>query len=181
MRTRGAFIRLELASVGWALGAERGGPIRARNDVGILGVSGGSNPPLGSGHSREHSANPPSSASGGCQTGTILVPDIGVQTAEQPRPDIPLRDSDGRSARIHRSERRKTWRSPIYLHARVVTDRGEPPPETVEVRLDCGSKTIPWGFTDRKGHFSLQSFNNRSIRTIMSDASLTPSSLRSIA
>jgi len=61
--------------------------------------------------------------------------------------------------------------TPVYLHGRVVTDAGEPPPERVVVKLNCGARSTPQDYTDRKGRFSFQPGGNQSL--IFTDASVS--------
>ncbi len=61
--------------------------------------------------------------------------------------------------------------TPIYLHGRVVTDGGEPPPEPVVVRMNCGTRSTPQGYTDSKGHFSFQPGGNSAL--VLADASVS--------
>ena len=63
----------------------------------------------------------------------------------------------------------------IYLYGRVVTNAGEPPPEQVVIKLDCGTRSTPQDYTDKKGRFSFQPNGNQSV--IFTDASVSGGSL----
>ena len=45
---------------------------------------------------------------------------------------------------------------PIILVGRVIVEGGARPPEPVVIWIDCGSRSIPQAYTDRRGRFSFQ-------------------------
>lgn len=58
---------------------------------------------------------------------------------------------------------------PIFLSGKVILDDGNPPPESVVIERVCGSRITQEGYTDSKGHFSVELGRNR---TMFMDASL---------
>lgn len=79
--------------------------------------------------------------------------------------------SSSRDAGQNDSSQESDHHQPIYLYGRVVTDGGEPPPERVLVRMDCGSGSMPQDYTDAKGRFSFVPSSNQPLATI--DASIS--------
>ena len=57
---------------------------------------------------------------------------------------------------------------PIFLTGKVILSDGNPPEEAVLIERVCGTRTIPEGYTNRKGHFSIELGRNQSA---MMDAS----------
>ena len=90
-------------------------------------------------------------------------------TRDRSRDTMP-RDTYDNSRRSSTSDRIRQFGTPVYLHGRVVTDAGEPPPERVIVKLNCGARSTPQDYTDRKGRFSFQPGGNQSL--MFSDASV---------
>ena len=80
------------------------------------------------------------------------------------------RDTHDNSRQSNTNDRMRQLGTPVYLHGRVVTDAGEPPPERVIVKLNCGARSTPQDYTDRKGRFSFQPGGNQSLT--FSDASV---------
>lgn len=90
-------------------------------------------------------------------------------TRDRSRDSMP-RDPHDNSDRSNTNDRMRQFGTPVYLHGRVVTDAGEPPPERVIVKLNCNAKSTPQDYTDRKGRFSFQPGGNQSL--MFSDASV---------
>ena len=134
---------------------------------GGYGSSGGGNVSRGGGTSRG-----PSLGSRGRTTpsnpGTRQPP-----TRDRSRDTVP-RDPYNNSRRSNTNDRMRQMGTPVYLHGRVVTNAGEPPPERVVVKLNCGTSSRPQDYTDRKGHFSFQPYSNQSL--MFADASVNRTS-----
>lgn len=45
------------------------------------------------------------------------------------------------------------WQAPVYVNGRILMNTGQPVPEPVSVRLDCGVRSIQVVQTDLKGYF----------------------------
>lgn len=141
----------------------------------------------------DQTQNSGSSPSGGAQGagagipsgGTSRGPSLGGQDSISPsNPGTrqpPTRDRSGdsmprdtydNSRRSNTNDRMRQLGTPVYLHGRVVTNAGVPPPERVIVKLNCGAKSTPQDYTDRKGRFSFQPGGNQSL--MFSDASVNP-------
>lgn len=122
------------------------------------GSSGGGNVPSGGGTPRGPSL-------GGQDRSSPSDPG----TRQPPTRDS-SRDSYDNSRRLNTNDRMRQLGTPVYLHGRVVTDAGEPPPERVIVKLNCRARSTPQDYTDRKGRFSFQPGGNQSLT--FSDASV---------
>lgn len=124
---------------------------------GAYGGSGGgygsSNVPYGGSTSRGPSASSPS------RTSPSTTRSRQTPTQDRSR-DTTRRDTYNSSDRSNRNNGIRRMGTPIYLYGRVVTDGGEAPPERVVIKLNCGTRSMPQGYTDRKGQFSFQPGRN---------------------
>ena len=68
------------------------------------------------------------------------------------------RSSSTSQRRARRLEERSESRLylPVILAGRVIIEGGARPPEPVVVWIDCGSRSLPQAYTDRRGRFSFQ-------------------------
>lgn len=112
-------------------------------------------------------------------------PSLGTSPSPSPGTRTPTRNKTGstsgqpanRSTDTYSNRRdesragQQRMRRPVFLSGRVVTDSGEPPPERVLVRMQCGGSARAQGYTDSKGRFSFQPNSDASL--LAGDASVT--------
>ena len=134
---------------------------------GGYGSSSGGNVPHGGGTSRGPSLGGQGRTSPS-NPGTRQPP-----TRDRSRDTMP-RDTYDNSRRSNPRDRMRQMGTPAYLHGRVVTNAGEPPPERAVVKLNCGARSTPQDYTDRKGRFSFQPGGNQSL--MFTDASVSRTS-----
>lgn len=144
-------------------GASGGYGAGAGTPSGGYGSSGGGNVPYGGGTSRGPSL-------GGQDRSSPSNPGTRQPPTRDRSGDSMPRDTHDNSRRLNTNDRMRQLGTPVYLHGRVVTDAGEPPPERVIVKLNCGARSTPQDYTDRKGRFSFQPGGNQSLT--FSDASV---------
>ena len=140
-----------------ALGQTQGGQAQNSGSPPLGGASGGNAPNVGGTRGGQGTTSPPS-------PGTQQPP-----TRDRTRDTNP-RDTQDTTRRSTANDRLPQMQTPVYLHGRVVTNDGEAPPRRVVVKLNCGNRSTPQGYTDRKGYFNFQPGSNRSI--MMADASV---------
>ena len=132
---------------------------RSNSGPGSYGISG-----LGEPGSRGPSERIPTSPPTGTRTPTR---DRTGTSTEQPT----NRRNDTYSNRQDDSPwNQRTLPRPVVLVGRVLTGNGEPPPDRVLVKMDCGSGARPQGYTDAKGRFSFEPNGDRTL--LASDASV---------
>ncbi|MXY69059.1 MAG: hypothetical protein F4Y47_10950 [Acidobacteriia bacterium] len=139
---------------------------------GGYGSPGGGNVPYGGGTSRGPSP-------GGQDRSSPSNPGSRQPPTRDRSSDSLHRDTYDNSHQSNTNDRMRQLGTPVYLHGRVVTDAGEPPPERVIVKLNCGARSTPQDYTDRKGRFSFQPGGNQSLTFSYASVSRTRAAGRS--
>ncbi len=146
---------------------QQGGPADADS------TSGGSSYGSGSYGGGSSGTSAPRGPSGGTSPGAPT----GSQTPTQDRSGSTTgrsadRTNEGYSNRRDASPwEQRSLQRPVYLSGRVLTDGGEPPPDRVVVKMNCGGGARPQAYTDSKGRFNFQPNSDHTLLAI--DASVS--------